>query len=315
MNVVTRRDWLAASTALSGAALLGFLGESQASSATAHAAEPFRFCLNTSTISGQKLTLVEELEIAAKAGYAAVEPWLRELDAHVESGKTLKDLGKKIADLGLAIPSAIGFAEWVVDDDAKRAKGVEQMKRDMEKVKAIGGTRIAAPPVGATDQTTLDLRKAAERYREILEIGANIGVVPQLEVWGFSKSISRLGEAAFVAIEANHADACILADVYHLYRGGSNFTGIKLLNGSSLHVFHMNDYPKHPPRSEINDSQRVFPGDGIAPLSALLGDLKTIGYNGYLSLELFNRDYWKLDAAEVAKEGIAKMKAAVASIK
>ena len=33
-----------------------------------------------------------------------------------------------------------------------------------------------------------------------------------------------------------------------------------------------------------------------------------------LSLELFNKDYWKQDALEVAKTGLAKMKAVVAKV-
>ena len=310
MHPPNRREWLASASTLLGAGAI----VSSTQSARAEAPQPsFRYGLNTSTISGQKLSLVKELEIAAKTGYDGVEPWLREIEAHERAGGSLADLRKTIADLGLVILDAIGFAEWAVDDDARRAQGVEQMKRDMEKVRAIGGTRIAAPPSGATEQSDLDLRKVAERYRVILDAGRDIGVIPQVEVWGFSKSISTLGEAARVAIGANHADACILADVYHLYRGGSGFDGIKLLNARALRVLHMNDYPADPPRAEITDAHRVFPGDGVAPLKAILGDLRAIGFAGYLSLELFNKDYWKRDPEAVAREGLSRMKAAVAS--
>ncbi len=315
MTLSSRRAWISSSVgALSaGATVLASRSSTLAAETRDDSSSPFKFCLNTSTISGQKLTLVQELELAARAGYDGVEPWLREIEAHVGSGGTLSDLGKRIADLGLKIPSAIGFAEWVVDDAGRRAKGIDQMKRDMEKVRAIGGTRIAAPPVGATDQDNLDLRAAADRYRVILEAGEELGVVPQVEVWGFSKSVSRLGEAAMVAIQANHPQACILPDVYHLYRGGSDFTGIKLLNGNAMHVFHMNDYPDMPARATITDADRIFPGAGIAPLTSLLRDLRSIGYQGHLSLELFNREYWKLDAGQVVGEGLKRMKAAVAA--
>ncbi len=90
------------------------------SSLTAHAAnpvaeeekgkpkdEPFRYCLNTSTIEGQKLSIVEKVEIASKAGYQAIEPWIRELDQHVKDGGNLKDLGRRIQDSGLTVPSTI----------------------------------------------------------------------------------------------------------------------------------------------------------------------------------------------------------------
>ncbi|MDB5351690.1 MAG: sugar phosphate isomerase/epimerase [Planctomycetota bacterium] len=306
----TRREWLAATPAALSLSALA-LSNASAHNIDRPADEPFGYCLNTSTIMGQKLPLAEIVEIAAKAGYHAIEPWIGELEAHEKAGKSLADLGKKIKDLGLTVESAIGFAEWAVDDEAKRMKGLEQMRRDMAKVRALGGTRIAAPPSGATDQTDLDLRKVAERYRKILEIGDTIGVVPQVEVWGFSKSLNRLGEVAMVAIESGSASACILADVYHLYRGGSDFAGVTLLNGNALKVLHMNDYPASPPRAEITDAQRVYPGDGVAPLGKLLRDLQSIGFRGYLSLEVFNRDYWKQDALTVARTGLEKMRTSV----
>jgi len=179
----------------------------------------------------------------------------------------------------------------------------------MDLVRRIGGKRLAAPPVGATDRPITDLLKIAERYRALLEMGDGLGVVPQVEIWGSSRTLSRLGEAALVAIEARHPKACILADVYHLYRGGSGFEGIKLLGGGSIHVFHLNDYPADPPREKATDADRVFPGDGVAPLKPLLHDLAANGFRVTLSLELFNRKYWGQDPLTVARTGLEKMKA------
>jgi 2-keto-myo-inositol isomerase len=271
--------------------------------------EAFQFCLNTSTIDGQKLTVVEKIEIAAKAGYQAVEPWIRELDQYMREGGLLADLKKRVQDAGLAIAGVIGFFEWVVEDENQRKKGMEEAKRCMDMVQQIGGNRLAAPPFGATERADLNLLTIARRYRELLALGEKWGVVPQVEFWGRSQTLGRLGEAALVAIHSNHPNACILADVYHLYKGDSGFHGLKLLAGGSLPVFHFNDYPAVPSRAEITDAHRVFPGDGIAPLGDILNDLRTIGFQGYLSLELFNRDYWADDPLEVARSGLEKMKA------
>jgi sugar phosphate isomerase/epimerase len=273
--------------------------------------QPFGYCLNTSTIRGQELGLVQEIEIAAQAGYQAVEPWIGEIDRYVQEGGSLKDLAARISDLGLTVAGAIGFAEWIVDDDARRAKGLEEARRSMDLVAQLGGTRIAAPPAGATDQPGLDLFQAAERYRALLEVGQSLGVLPQIEVWGFSKCLSRLGETVFVAVESGHPCAGLLLDVYHIYKGGSDFGGIKLLAGSAMHVFHVNDYPAQPPRAEIGDAQRVYPGDGVAPLGMLFRTLRDGGFRGFLSLELFNRDYWRQDALLVARTGLEKTRAAV----
>ena len=166
---------------------------------------------------------MEEIAIAAKAGYQAMEPWIDELERYASSGGSLEDLGKRFRDAGISVESAIGFFDWIVDDPDRRRKGLEAARRSMELVRRIGGKRLAAPPAGATDQRITDLSKIAERYRALLELGDQIGVVPQVEVWGFSRTLGRLGEAACVAIEAGHPKACILPDVYHLYRGGSEF--------------------------------------------------------------------------------------------
>lgn len=277
-------------------------------------AEPkLRFCLNTSTINGGKVPVREQVQIAAKAGYDAVELWLRDIDRHVTDGGTLSDLGKEISDLGLGVDSAIAFANWIVDDEATRNQGLEQSKRDMETLRLIGGKRIAAPPVGATKEITLDLRLAGERYRDLLEVGRMQGVVPQVELWGFSKNLSTLAEVLYVAAAANDPDACVLLDVYHMYKGGNDFTNVGLIPAQKMHCLHMNDYPAEPNREKISDADRVYPGDGIAPLDNILRTIVNGGFQGTLSLELFNRSYWEQPPQDVAKIGLEKMKAAVAS--
>ena len=271
---------------------------------------PFRYCLNTSTIRVQNIGIVAEVELAAKAGYDGIEPWLRQLTTFKDQGGSLSDLKKRIADRGLKVESAIGFANWIVDDDEQRKKGLEDAKR-MDIVQQIGGTHIAAPPAGATGGEKIDLFAAADRYRALLEAGASIGVIPQVEVWGFSKNLSRLGETVFVAVESGHKDACILPDIYHIYKGGSDFAGLELLAGSGVHCFHVNDYPADPARPTIADKDRVYPGDGIAPTNYILQTLAANGFRGVLSLELFNPEYWKQDPEAVVKTGLQKTKEAV----
>jgi 2-keto-myo-inositol isomerase len=301
---LTRRNWLAIASATAGVLASG----PSICSASTLADEPFLLGLNTSTIRGQNLPITQEAELAAQAGFRGIEPWIGELDAHVKAGGSLDQLARQFRDLKLSVESAIGFFEWAVDDEARRRKGLDEAKRNLEMVRAIGGKRLAAPPVGLTDRSDVDCKRLAERYRTLLELGDTVGVVPQVEVWGFSKTLGRLGEAAHVAIGADHPRACILADVYHLYKGGSGFHGIKLLGKDAIHVFHVNDYPEKPPRESITDADRVYPGDGVAPLKTLFQDLRAIGFQGMLSIELFNRAYWKQDAATVLKTAIEKLR-------
>jgi sugar phosphate isomerase/epimerase len=306
---ISRRQILAAAGSVASAGLAGALHSRNAIADEGRSAsEPFGYCFNTSTIREQKLDLPSIVDLVGRSGYNGIEPWIREIEQYAANGGSLKDLAKRIRDQGLVVASAIGFAQWIVDDDAKRTAGLEQAKRDMDLVRQIGGKFIAAPPAGANE--AIDLNKAAERYRALLEVGDSIGVVPQLEVWGFSKALSKLSETVFVAVESGHKDACLLLDVYHLYKGGSEFAALKFLNGGAMHAMHINDYPGTP-RAGIKDADRVYPGDGVAPLGDVLRTLRGIGFRGMLSLELFNAEYWKQDPAKVVATGLAKTKAAV----
>ncbi|QDT14293.1 sugar phosphate isomerase/epimerase family protein [Alienimonas californiensis] len=275
----------------------------------------FRYCLNTATIRGRKLGIEREVEIAGEAGYQGIEPWIRDIEVYRDAGGSLPDLKKKIADAGLTVDSAIGFAQWIAEDEAVRKAALEQAKREMALLRSIGGTRIAAPPAGATKGPRLDLDAAAERYAALCDVGAEEGVVPQLEVWGFSDNLSKLGEVLYVASEAGRPNAMLLLDAYHLHRGGSGFGGLHLLGPGSMEVFHLNDFPSTPSAEALADKDRVLPGDGDAPLDELFETFQAIGFanfsgnGGTLSLELFNPDLWARDPLAVAKEGLAKMKA------
>jgi len=276
-------------------------------------AKSFRFSLNMSTIRGQELDAAAEVDIAGKAGYDAIEPWLRKLNEYVAAGGSVDDLRKRIEDNGLTVESAIGFAKWIGNDPAERAAGLEEARRDMDLIARLGGKRIAAPPVGVPNGEIVTLDDAGERYRTLLEIGDEIGVVPQVEMWGGNPTIGTVEKAIYVAIRSGHPKACFLGDVFHTYKGGSPFDSMRLLGPQALQNYHMNDYPADPPQAKIKDADRVFPGDGIAPLTQILRNFKEVGAYPVLSLELFNPTYWAMPALECARIGLEKMVASVAA--
>jgi sugar phosphate isomerase/epimerase len=311
-DLLSRRRFVAASGAVFGlAAAARNATASDPQSAQPKGACPFRYSLNTSTIRGQKLGLEKEVDIAAKAGYQAMELWVSTIQDYAKAGGKLADVRKRIEDHGLTVENAISFSRWVADDDKARAEAVEQVKREMDLLAQIGGKRIAAPPAGASNEPGLDLMKAAERYRTILDLGDKIGVVPILELWRGSRNLHRLGECMFVVIESGHPKACLLGDVFHIYKGGSDFNGLRKISATAMPILHMNDYPADPPREKISDRDRVMPGDGVGPLTQILRDLSDNNSRAVLSLELFSPVYWEKDPLDVATTGLAKMKAAV----
>ena len=269
----------------------------------------FRFSLNTSTIRGQKPGLLKYIDIASKAGYDGIELWVEDVKQYLESGNSVQSLKKYLSDSGLKVENAIGFAPWLLGK-----QGFDQMKTEMEMMASIGCTRIAAPAAGVPYDQPFDLLEAGHKYKALIELGRQTGVMPILEFWGGSKGLYHLGQAMMVAAVANDPDAKILADVFHLFLGNSGFDSIKMLSGNVIEVFHMNDYVATIPREQQKDSDRVYPGDGVAPMKQILTDLKNMGGPKVLSLELFNETYWKQDPLLVAQTGLKKMKELVSEV-
>ncbi|MGN6618390.1 MAG: sugar phosphate isomerase/epimerase family protein [Ilyomonas sp.] len=274
----------------------------------------FTYCLNMATIRGHKLGFIKELQVAAQAGFRSVEIWIDSLQDYITKGGSLKDARLLMNDLGVTVENCIGFAEWIIDDEAKRKKGVEQMKIEMDMLAQIGCKRTAAPPMGAAESPRLDLDTIAERYRAVLDIGDKTGVVPQLEMWGFSKNLSRVSEVMYVALESGRSSAKVLLDIFHLYKGGSSLQTLSLVSPNAIDILHVNDYPADLPAPKITDADRIFIGDGVAPVKQILKTFTSQQKPLIISTEVFNKKYYAEDALTVAKTALSKMKAVTEDI-
>jgi 2-keto-myo-inositol isomerase len=271
----------------------------------------FTFCLNMATIRGHKLGFIKELETASAAGFRSVEIWIDSLQAYLKNGGTVGEAKKRLDDLSLKIENSISFNEWIVDNETARNNGIEQMKREMDILAALGCKRIAATGKGVDNSSVPTLNVIADRYRTILDLGDKSGVIPQIEMWGFQKNLSNVSEVLYIAMESGHSSARVLLDIFHLYKGNTSLDTLSLMNPSAVEMLHMNDYPATLSSNVITDADRIYPGDGVAPLKRILQILSRTGQPLVLSTELFNKEYYNQDALLVAKTSLSKMKAVV----
>lgn len=263
--------------------------------------QPFRICLNTSTLLAYKLPVDQQITLVAEAGFDGIELWMRDIMAYVDQGGAPADIGEKLQAGNLIPEDIIAFAPWCSDDAEERKKALEQLHREMTITATLGGKFIAAPVMGikSLDPTRFD--EYTERYQAILGLGDETGVVPLLELWG-TGALNKLSDCAKIVIATGHPKASMLLDFYHLYRGGSDWDTLDCLNGSRLPLMHMNDYPASPPRDQLTDADRVLPGEGVCPFGNVLPKLYKAGFRGALSVELFNKQYWaSMDAKTMLK--------------
>ncbi len=298
----------AASTALS---IRPAAAQAPATPATRYqqGASPWPLAINSSTI--RPTPLADKIRVAAETGWDAIELWVNELEEYEKGGGDLKALGKEIKDRGLFVPNIIGLWECMPAEKEAFTQSLVATRNRMRMSAAVGSTFVAAIP--APDSPDFDLKAGTDHYRELLRIGREeFGITVAVEFVGFLKGIHRLGQACAMAIDTDDPQACLIADTFHLFRGGSGFNGIKHIQGSLIANFHWNDVPGDVPREEQGDEHRLYPGDGILPLPQALKDLKAIGYSRTLSLELFNREHWKQDPKVVAETGLRKMRECIA---
>jgi sugar phosphate isomerase/epimerase len=97
--------------------------------------------------------------------------------------------------------------------------------------------------------------------------------------------------------------------VFHIYKGESSHDCLHLVGENAIEIFHVNDYVTTMKPGVITDADRIYAGDGEAPIKKIVGLLKPSSKPVILSLELFNKTLYQQDALLVAKTGLAKLKA------
>jgi 2-keto-myo-inositol isomerase len=266
------------------------------------------YCLNTSTILNCGLNIQEKIEVAAKAGYQGIELWVSEIEKYLENGGKLSELKAILDENSIIVPNLIAFFQWANPDREKRMKALDEAKQVFEMANALNCTYVAAPPSGITDMPNLPIEDVAEYYKGLLKATQDMEAKPLLEFWGHSKKLGSLTEAIQVIKLIDDPDILILFDIFHAAKTEGSFELIGKLDGKQIGLIHANDYPYAADIRQLKDSQRVYPGDGVAPIHQILNTLKQIGYTGMFSLELFNEEYEKTGAENVVRTGLAKMK-------
>ena len=263
---------------------------------------PWPVCLDTATI--RPASLRDKIKIAAKAGFDAIEPWDNELQQFEAEGGNLKDLGKEIRDSGLFVPSVIGLWNALPPTKELWERSLKDTRNRMRMAADVGAEHVQTIP--NTVGENYNQKWVAGRYRDIIEIGLNDYNIHPALVFVKYFPVKTMGQAAGIALDANHSGAMIIPDVYHMYISEGGFEGIKLLNGKMIAIFQFNDAPASPALNQLKDEHRVYPGDGILPLPQIFKDLKETGYKGCISLEMYNPEYWKQDLQKVAETGLRK---------
>ena len=199
------------------------------------------------------------LDEASRSGIPVIE------DAAQAIGSTYK--GRPVGGLGTFgcfsfFPSknlgAFGDAGLVTTNDPALAQRVKVLRDHGMQPKyyhqRIGGNfrmdalqaavlRVKAPHLAAWTDAR---RRNADRYRALLEVADQMGIDAELEVWGHSQTLGRLGEAVFVAVESGHPRACLLYDPSHFVLQCLDYLEYIDIYHERIRAFHVKDAEFNP---------------------------------------------------------------------
>ncbi len=245
------------------------------------------------------------IEIARETGYTGIEARAERLLGDAAEVRTTAQTVRPREVLTLN-----GVALTVRADGRMDRRLIEDdLKPRLQICQEIAAPYLLAIPPRAPG---LDTRRAIPATRDALELARDLadrlGIRIAFEFLGFGDCPINTPDIATETVEGIDAIDLVL-DSSHWHASGSQ--PLSAFPVDRLALVHLNDAPDKPPR-QIEDADRVLPGEGVIKLKTLLASLSARGYTGPWSLETFNPGYWKQDPKDIARRGYAAIDALLA---
>lgn len=247
--------------------------------------------------------LSTDIKAASRAGFDLIEIWSAKLYSYLQS-KTTAHLNAEFEAAGIQ-PYSINSIEHITfRSDADHAAIVEECRTLSRIASEIDCPYIVVVP-GKLPPNTSKNAIIAESVRvlsELSTIAGKYGVSLAFEFLGQTDcSVQTLDLCNEIVERVGRDNVGNVIDSFHFYAGNSSFDAINRMNPEKLFIFHIND-AEDLPKEQLTDAQRLYPGEGILPLSELKARFDAIGYDRMVSIEIFRPEYWEQDPFEVAEK-------------
>jgi sugar phosphate isomerase/epimerase len=218
--------------------------------------------------------------------------------------RSIADLKSQLKDNRLAVAALMAFPFKAFARGEELKKDLEDFKAGSELAAKIGAPVLLAyiaqePPQGVAKSDLFTF--AGDRARRYGEVAARLRLSVALEPIGLAPFMSTPGEALRIAQTTGLPNVGIMMDTFHYFKSSVQLPEIQAVPVAKLLICHVNDAPDLP-REQLADSDRVYCGLGAIPLVEEFRLLKKMGFRGYLSVEIFNKDYWNDDHETVVRQ-------------
>jgi 2-keto-myo-inositol isomerase len=247
--------------------------------------------------------LETDIRVSSQAGFTGLEVWYAKIEKYLEthSLKALKALflDNKVKPVALDALEFVGFRGDEYSLIQSRCRAMCEVAR------AIDCPTIAVVP-GPTPAITTTWDEIVNEYvtvlRDLSSIASEYGTKLAFEFLGFGWTCVRTPRAAWEIVQkVDRKNVGLVIDTAHFYAGGGLMNELDALKGDRIFALHLDDL-EDSPKEAVTDGTRLYPGLGVVPLEEICSRLKTIGYDGHCSVEIFREEYWQQDPLQVALE-------------
>ena len=245
-------------------------------------------------------TLKEKIYAIAKAGFDGVEIFENDFLTNNLSPKEVKKLVK---DHGLEITLFQPFRDFEGMPDQHRKRAFDRAKKKFEIMEELE-TNLILICSNTSNISLGGIDRAANDFYELGEIAKERSIKVGYEALAWGKYINDHRDAWEIVRRANHENVGVILDSFHTLSKKIDLNSISSIPAEKIFIVQLADAPSH--NMDLLYWSRHFrnmPGQGDLPISDFMNALDRTGYDGYLSLEIFNDSYRSGPREQIAKDG------------
>jgi len=277
-----------------------------------------RTAVHPSQWRGGAYTLEQKAALAHQYGYDAFDANIAELQRHADG-----DMGAVrdcLARHQVAVSTVGGvMGAQIFAPDADWDTALQEVRRRAAIAVAAGASRTNSVLFNKALQPKEELwpqtiRRLQQLDQELDGTGVRIGIkylgVRSLRPERPYVFVQSLAETLQLFAEAQAPHLGLMIDSYHWHAAGDTVEEVRQLPSARLVGFHLSD-AKDLPLLDLQDQERLLPGEGVIPLTALLQAALDAGFDGFVGMEVLGPRLAEMDAAAYLQEGMAALQTVV----
>jgi sugar phosphate isomerase/epimerase len=260
-------------------------------------------CLSEATILPG--TFAEDVAACAQAGCPALEVWLTKLETHLET-HSVADTRKLLEEKQVTLAGASYQGGLLLSQGEQRKAHFDHFRRRLDLCQGFGIPTLLLAADFAERVDTTAVERAIVSLTQAAQWAQAFGVQLALEFRGSAPFCSNLATAAALIQACGEPNVGVALDMFHYYTGPSKLEDFAALPPGAVAFVQVCDLAGVP-RELATDADRIFPGEGDFQLAPIFERLRQIGYDGWVSLELFNPVLWQMKNTQVAELGFSAL--------